>query len=109
MLPISLRSWGSVPNGAKTLATKPLKLMNPKKNRDRMLSARVIWQACLWLGVSIIGASALGGIALHRGETINGLWFIVAALCIYALGYRFYSAFIAAQVLGFGWHACYPG
>ena len=73
--------------------------MNQKRNRDRTPSARAILQACLWLGVSILGASAVGAIALHRGETINGLWFIVAALCIYALGYRFYSAFIAAKVL----------
>ena len=36
-------------------------------------------------------------IALNRGETINALWFIVAAVCVYALGYRFYSAFLAAQ------------
>ncbi|MGH8509876.1 MAG: carbon starvation CstA family protein, partial [Gammaproteobacteria bacterium] len=73
--------------------------MTQKKHRGRTPSARVIWQASLWLGVSILGASAVGAIALHRGETINGLWFIVAALCIYALGYRFYGAFIAAKVL----------
>jgi carbon starvation protein len=37
-------------------------------------------------------------IALHRGESINAIWFIVAALCVYAIGYRFYSSFIAAKV-----------
>ena len=52
-----------------------------------------------WLAVAVIGAAAVGGIALHRGETINSLWFIVAALCVYALAYRFYSAFVAARVL----------
>ncbi len=54
----------------------------------------------LWLVVAITGAAAVGGIALHRGETINSVWFIVAAVCVYAIGYRFYSAFIAAKVLG---------
>jgi len=53
----------------------------------------------LWIAVAILGAAALGGIALHRGESINAGWFVVAAICVYALGYRFYSAFIAARVL----------
>jgi carbon starvation protein len=52
-----------------------------------------------WSLVAVIGAIAFGGVALHRGEPINALWIIVAALCIYALGYRFYSAWIAAKVL----------
>ncbi len=53
----------------------------------------------LWLTVAVAGAAVLGGIALNRGETVNSLWIIVAAVCVYALGYRFYSAFIAARVL----------
>ncbi|MBV6423218.1 MAG: Peptide transporter CstA [Steroidobacteraceae bacterium] len=52
-----------------------------------------------WLAVAAAGAYALGGLALHRGESINALWIIVAAVCIYALGFRFYSAWIAARVL----------
>ncbi|MGQ0430392.1 MAG: carbon starvation CstA family protein, partial [Gammaproteobacteria bacterium] len=46
-----------------------------------------------------MGAAALGGIALHRGEGINALWFVVAAVCVYLVGYRFYSGWIAARVL----------
>jgi carbon starvation protein len=53
----------------------------------------------VWFMVAILGAAAVGGIALHRGESINALWFITAALCVYALAYRFYSAWIAATVL----------
>jgi carbon starvation protein len=52
-----------------------------------------------WSAVALLGAGALGGIALNRGESVNSLWLIVAAVCVYALGYRFYSAFIAARVL----------
>jgi carbon starvation protein len=52
-----------------------------------------------WIGVAVLGAFALGGIAIHKGETINAMWIIVAAVCVYALGYRFYSAFILAKVL----------
>jgi carbon starvation protein len=53
----------------------------------------------LWTIVALLGASAVGGIALHRGESINALWFIAAALCTYAIAYRFYAAWIAATVL----------
>ncbi|MCC7260723.1 MAG: carbon starvation protein A [Alphaproteobacteria bacterium] len=62
------------------------------------LSRRVgVW--VLWGLVGIIGASALGGIALHRGEEISSLWFVVAAVCTQLVAYRFYSAWIAARVL----------
>lgn len=53
----------------------------------------------LWLLVAVTGAAAVGGIALNRGESINALWFIIAALCCYALAYRFYAAWIASTVL----------
>jgi carbon starvation protein len=56
-------------------------------------------KSALWIGVALVGAFALGGLALHRGESINAMWIIVAAVCVYALGYRFYSAWIAARVL----------
>ena len=52
-----------------------------------------------WIAVAILGAGALGSIALHRGEPINATWFVVAAVCCYAVAYRFYSAFIAAKLL----------
>src|SRR5690348_16640246 len=49
--------------------------------------------------LAVIGAFAVGGIALHRDEPINSLWIITAAVCIYLLGYRFYAAWITARVL----------
>jgi carbon starvation protein len=56
-------------------------------------------QRLLWLCIAITGAAAAGGIALNRGESINAIWFIVAAICTYLIGYRFYSAWVAARVL----------
>jgi len=53
----------------------------------------------LWLTIAVLGAAAVAAIALNQGETVNSFWFITAAVCVYALGYRFYSAFIATQVL----------
>ncbi|MGH8176326.1 MAG: carbon starvation CstA family protein [Steroidobacter sp.] len=52
-----------------------------------------------WILVALIGAFAVGGVALKRGETINAMWIVVAAVCVYAIGYRFYSAWVAARVL----------
>ena len=53
----------------------------------------------LWISIAAAGAIGLGAIAFTRGEQPSVLWFIVAAISVYALGYRFYSAFIAAKVL----------
>ena len=52
----------------------------------------------MWTGVALLGAFALGLLALSRGEPVSAAWLLVAALCTYAIGYRFYSAFIAARI-----------
>ncbi len=53
----------------------------------------------LWALLSIIGAFALGYIALNRGDQINALWIVVASVCVYLIAYRFYGRFIAKNVL----------
>jgi carbon starvation protein len=53
----------------------------------------------LWTAISLLGTFALATIALHRGEQINAMWLVVAAVATYAVGYRFYSSFIAAKLL----------
>jgi carbon starvation protein len=52
-----------------------------------------------WATVALLGALAVGVVALRRGEPINALWLVAAATCSYALGYRFYSRFIATKIL----------
>ncbi|MEF3337488.1 hypothetical protein NCC02_02125 [Klebsiella pneumoniae] len=54
----------------------------------------------IWALLSVIGAFALGYIALNRGEQINALWIVVAAVCVYLIAYRFYGLYIAKTVLG---------
>jgi carbon starvation protein len=54
----------------------------------------------VWTVIAVLGAVAWGILALARGESINAAWLIVAALCSYAIAYRFYSRFIAYRVLG---------
>jgi carbon starvation protein len=53
----------------------------------------------LWVGVSLLGAGALAKIALQRGESLSAIWFILAAVCVYLVAYRVYSAFVAARIL----------
>ena len=53
----------------------------------------------IWTAIALAATVSISVIALRRGEPINALWLVVAALCSYALGYRFYSAFVAAKVL----------
>ena len=54
----------------------------------------------LWVAVAVLGAVALGVVALKRGEPVNAMWLVIAALCIYAIAYRFYALFIVNRVLG---------
>jgi len=54
--------------------------------------------AAMWIAVACLGAGSLAWLALSRGETVNAAWLITAAVCTFAVGYRFYSKFIAARV-----------
>ncbi len=52
-----------------------------------------------WVGISILGAFAYATIALRRGESINSAYLLIAAICTFVIGWRFYSKWIAARVL----------
>ena len=56
-------------------------------------------QKLIGIALAVIGAIAVSGIALNRGEPINALWILTAAVCLYTIGYRFYAAWITARVL----------
>ena len=60
---------------------------------------KIIKTKLIWIFLSILGAIAFSTIALSQDESINALWFITAAVCIYLVAYRFYGAWIAAKVL----------
>jgi carbon starvation protein len=51
-----------------------------------------------WTAVSLLGAAAFAVLALSRGETVSAAWIVIAAVCTYTIGYRFYSRFIATRV-----------
>jgi carbon starvation protein len=52
----------------------------------------------IWSLVSALGAVSFGWLALSRGEPVNAAWLLIAALCTYAVSYRFYSKFIASRI-----------
>ncbi len=52
-----------------------------------------------WVAVGAVGALAAGAIAVNRGEQVNSLWLIVAAISAYLIAYRYYSLYIARDVL----------
>ncbi|MBA2689162.1 MAG: carbon starvation protein A [Gemmatimonadaceae bacterium] len=51
-----------------------------------------------WVLVAALGAASFGWLAISRGEQVSAAWLLVAAICTYAIAYRFYSKFIAAKV-----------
>lgn len=52
----------------------------------------------MWLIVAILGAVSFGILAVSRGEHVNAVWLVLAAVCVYSIAYRFYSLFIANKV-----------
>ena len=53
----------------------------------------------MWMGVALLGGWAYAILAFHRGEHLNSVYILLAALCSYAIGYRFYSKWISTRVL----------
>ncbi len=59
-----------------------------------------ITKHAIWIAVAVVGAFALGSVALSRGETINALWIMIAAVSIYLVAYRYYALYLARTVVG---------
>ena len=49
--------------------------------------------------IAVLGATAWAVIAFFRGETINAVWFVIAAVCTYVIGYRFYARLIEMKIV----------
>ena len=54
----------------------------------------------IWTAVALVGATGWMVLALSRGENVNAVWLLAAALGSYAIAYRFYARFILRRVLG---------
>ena len=53
----------------------------------------------VWVAVALLGGVAWTMLALHRGETINAIWFVFAAVATFAIGYRFYSKYVERMIV----------
>ena len=49
--------------------------------------------------IAILGAVAWAVIAFFRGETVNAVWFVIAAICTYVIGFRFYARLIEMKIV----------
>ncbi|MBA3845467.1 MAG: carbon starvation protein A [Planctomycetes bacterium] len=59
---------------------------------------RTVLSFILWTAIALLAAGSFAVMALKRGESVNAAWLVTAALCSYAVGYRFYARFIARRV-----------
>ncbi|WP_026531425.1 carbon starvation CstA family protein [Arthrobacter sp. H41] len=53
----------------------------------------------IWVGIALLGGFSWTMLALVRGETVNAIWFVFAAVCTYLIAYRFYSKLIERKLL----------
>src|ERR1700754_617815 len=49
--------------------------------------------------IALLGAIAWAMIAFFRGETVSAVWFVVAAICTYVIGFRFYARLIEMKIV----------
>jgi carbon starvation protein len=53
----------------------------------------------IWVAIALLGGLSWVMLAVVRGETVNAIWFVFAAICTYLIGYRFYSNYIQKHLL----------
>jgi len=59
----------------------------------------IVSKHAIWWLLTAVGVFSLGTVALSRGETINALWIVTAAVSTYLVAYRYYSLYIADKVM----------
>jgi carbon starvation protein len=63
-----------------------------------VVSSRRIFSVIGWSAIIALGTACIAVLAWHRGEPLSALWMVVAALCVFAISYRFHSAWLMAKV-----------
>ncbi|WP_309615546.1 carbon starvation CstA family protein [Salinibacterium sp.] len=71
-------------------ALPPVSIDQVQSNRKKWTPAKIV----LWVAIALLGGVAWTMLAIVRGETVNAIWFVFAAICTYLIGYRFYSKVI---------------
>lgn len=81
------------------IATDPNLPPTALTEEQRAKEGRWTWpKILLWTVISLLGAVAWVMLAIVRGETVNAIWFVFAAVCTYLIGYRFYSKVIERYI-----------
>ena len=68
--------------------------LDPNADKPRWTPAKV----AMWVGIGLLGGLAWTMLAIVRGETVNAIWFVFAAVCTYVIAYRFYSKLIERKL-----------
>src|ERR1700690_1800686 len=68
-----------------------------------------LFKTVLGVLAAIAAAIALAVVATSRGETVNSMWLVIAAVCTYITGYRFYAKFIAVKIMALDNTRATPG
>ena len=80
----------------------PLPATTPEDLPPTEAAGRPRWtpaKIAVWVAVALLGGVAWTMLALHRGETINAIWFVCAAVATFAIGYRFYSKYVERMIV----------
>ncbi|GAA2906408.1 carbon starvation protein [Microbacterium keratanolyticum] len=97
--PSSRRSGGSGLIDEPEIVTDPnLPPVSLSAEDDRKASSWTLPKIILWVAIALLGAVAWTMLAIVRGETVNAIWFVFAAVCTYLIGYRFYSKVIERYI-----------
>ncbi len=83
-------------SAAQALDTPPTAVTEEDRRRD---SRWTLPKILIWVAIALLGAVAWTMLAFVRGETVNAIWFVFAAVCTYLIGYRFYSKVIERHLL----------
>ncbi|WP_425839599.1 carbon starvation CstA family protein [Microbacterium sp. PA5] len=81
--------------------TAPSPTLPPVAVSDDDHASHARWtplKIAIWVAIALLGGVAWVMLALVRGETVNAIWFVFAAVCTYLIGYRFYSKVIERYI-----------
>ncbi len=73
----------------------PVAVVDDDANRSTWTPLKI----AVWVGIALLGGISWTMLAIIRGETVNAIWFVFAAVCTYLIGYRFYSKYIERHLL----------
>ncbi|WP_426730161.1 hypothetical protein [Myxococcus faecalis] len=83
------RSRRSCPGAAFAGHRSPREVPREGSRSDQSLSRPGLVPLLGWGLVALVGAFCLGTVEIHRGESINVIWRLVASVCVFLVGYRF--------------------